>query len=95
MYIFAYLVIPNLIIVKMATVTFDVHEFVGNPSVEELESSNPTKDQLKFIATNFGIQYSHDITKDQLRSLILAHLGMDSETRPQISTECADPSMLL
>lgn len=43
----------------MAT-PFNVQEFVGNPSVGEPNTSNATKDQFKFIATSFGIQFPRD-----------------------------------
>ena len=45
---------------------FDAKEFVGNPSAEELNAAKVTKDQLKFIAANFNIQFTHETKKDHL-----------------------------
>lgn len=54
---------------------FNPVEFVGNPSAEELASAAVTKDDLKYIATTFGITYTHNTTKSQLKSMLLKHLG--------------------
>ena len=58
----------------------DHEEFVGNPSVAELKSKKVNKEQLKYIAREFGIGFSYDTRKDDLMTLILAHLGEDKVT---------------
>ena len=45
---------------------FDAEEFVGNPSAEELKAAKVSKDQLKYIAANFGIQFTHETRKQRL-----------------------------
>ena len=64
----------------------DAEEFVGNPSGEELKARNVTKDQLKFIAANFNIQFTHATEKDHLMTLILTHLDEELRTDPQSET---------
>ena len=69
-------------------------EFVGNPSIEELKTKKVTKDQLKFIAQQFGIPFSHEHRKDALMTLILTHLGEEKEpTSKQDSSQ--DSSLAL
>ena len=65
---------------------FDAEEFVGNPSAEELKAARVTKDQLKYIAANFSIQFTHDTKKEHLMTLILTHLGEEPITDPQSET---------
>ncbi|XP_042877134.1 uncharacterized protein LOC122256474 [Penaeus japonicus] len=70
---------------------FDVNEFICRPSVEVLQSSNPRKDDLKYIATHFKIDYNPDITKPQLQQLILEHLrseeGQDGSSLSAMNTD--------
>ena len=61
---------------------FDQQEFVGNPSVEELKAAKVTKDQLKYIAANFNIQFTHETKKDHLMTLILTHLREEPRIEP-------------
>ena len=61
---------------------FNVEEFVGNPSIEELKVAKVTKDQLKYIAANFNIQFTHETKKDHLMTLILTHLGDKQAASP-------------
>lgn len=58
---------------------FNVEEFVGNPSVEELKTATVTVEQLKYIATNYNIPFTSQTRKPELMSLILAHLGDPEE----------------
>ncbi|XP_071548915.1 uncharacterized protein [Panulirus ornatus] len=53
---------------------FDPVRFVSNPSVEELDSDNITKGNLKFIVTTFRVPFTHSTTKDELKSNIEAYL---------------------
>lgn len=70
-------------------------EFVGNPSILELKNKRATKEQLKYIAKNFGIQYSHDTRKDDLMTLILVHLGADKEATDKQESSPLDSSLAL
>ena len=70
-------------------------EFVNNPSIAELKSKRVTKEQLKFIASNFGLQFSHDLRKDALMTLILAHLGEDKEATEEQEASSLDSSLAL
>lgn len=45
---------------------FDPVEFAGNPSVAKLKFAKVTKDQLKYLATSFGIPLTQ-IAKIQLK----------------------------
>lgn len=73
----------------------DHMEYVGNPSIEELKSKKVTKDQLKYIAQNFGIQFSSDTRKDALMTLIIAHLGGDKEVTSIQEKSPPDSSLAL
>ncbi|XP_071542904.1 uncharacterized protein [Panulirus ornatus] len=53
---------------------FDPVRFVSNHSVEELDSDNITKDNLKFIATTFRVPFTRSTIKDELKSNIEAYL---------------------
>ena len=59
---------------------FNPEEFVGNPTALKLKSKKVTKDQLKTVALDFGINFPCDIRKDALISLVLAHLGKVEQT---------------
>ena len=61
---------------------FDAQEFVGNPSVEEPKAAKATKDQLKYIAANFNIQFTYETKKDHLMTLILTHLREEPRIEP-------------
>lgn len=61
----------------MASIS-NLDEFIGNPSVEELKEAKITKNDLKYIAKNFNISFSSDIRKEELRTLILTHLGEEA-----------------
>ena len=61
---------------------FDVREFCLNPSADLLENANLGKDDWKYIATNFGIQYNSSHTKAELRNIVIASL-VGSEYLPE------------
>ncbi|KAK4314491.1 hypothetical protein Pmani_014196 [Petrolisthes manimaculis] len=54
---------------------FDEPTFVLNPSVDEFISTEIRKDDLKFIATSFKLEFQADIRKAELKRLITKHLG--------------------
>lgn len=70
---------------------FDPQEFVGNPSVEELKAAKVTKDQLKYIAANFNIQFTHETKKDHVMALILTHLGEEPRIEPLLEATSLGP----
>lgn len=65
---------------------FNPEDIVGNLSVEELKNQKVTKEHLKTIARSFGIPFSYDSRKDELMSLVLAHLGEDDQEESQESS---------
>ena len=56
---------------------FDPVLFVGNPSVDELKTTDICKDDLKYIAKSYSIPFTSSTTKTRLKDLILAHLDGD------------------
>lgn len=54
---------------------FDVTAFVLKPSLDEFLSTEIRKDDLKFIATSFKLEFQADIRKAELKKLITKHLG--------------------
>ena len=79
---------------------FNVSEFVGNPDILQFKKTNISKDDLKYIAKTFNIPYSHDTKKDELRVLILSHLGDEdtlkaSHTLQTSQVTTIDPAILL
>lgn len=71
---------------------FNAEEFVGNPSIEELKAAKVNKDQLKYIAANFGIQFTHETRKDHLMTLILTHLGEQGTSSQSVTDTTQGPS---
>ena len=51
--------------------SFDEVDFVHTLNPELLIGAKIKKDQWIFIARYFKIEYSHDITKQQLRDLVI------------------------
>ena len=79
---------------------FSVSEFVGNPDIVEFKRTNICKDDLKYIAKTFDIPFSHDTKKDELRALILTHLGDEETLRASYMLQTSqvttiDPAILL
>lgn len=82
-WIFSFVIVT---VVSLTMVNFDPVEFVSNPSVEDLDSDNITKDDLKYIATIFRIPFTHSTTKDELKANIDAYLrATDPPIRHNIS----------
>ncbi|XP_063592678.1 uncharacterized protein LOC134769876 [Penaeus indicus] len=78
---------------------FDVHDFIANPSVEILNSSNPCKDDFIYMARHWGIDYQKEATKAQLKDLIIEHLQEQHEPQAfpleNIDFDTSNPSQLL
>lgn len=54
---------------------FNAKEFVGNPSVEEFKTARATKDQLRYVAANHNIHFTHETRTDRL--------GVEQRIEPQ------------
>ncbi|XP_076032461.1 uncharacterized protein LOC143020183 [Oratosquilla oratoria] len=74
---------------------FKATEFVGNPEIQEFKETNICKDDLKYIAKTFNISFKPDLRKDELRALILAHLGDKDVLEASRSLQTSDPNLLL
>ncbi|XP_076069698.1 uncharacterized protein LOC143041570 [Oratosquilla oratoria] len=74
---------------------FKATEFVGNPDIQEFKETNICKDDLKYIAKTFNISFKPDLRKDELRALILAHLGDKDVLEASRSLQTSDPNLLL
>ncbi|XP_076028445.1 uncharacterized protein LOC143017540 [Oratosquilla oratoria] len=74
---------------------FKATEFVGNPEIQEFKETNICKDDLKYIAKTFNISFKPDLRKDELRGLILAHLGDKDVLEASRSLQTSDPNLLL
>ena len=57
---------------------FNAVEFTECPSVEALKSSQPRKDDLKYIATHFKINFPSTITKAELLKQLIRYFGGDT-----------------
>ncbi|MPC52494.1 hypothetical protein E2C01_046364 [Portunus trituberculatus] len=74
----------------MASIS-NLDEFVGNRSVAELKNAKITKNELKYLATNFNLAFPSDIRKEELRTLILTHLGEETS----VLSNLVDSSLLV
>ena len=61
---------------------FNVKDFVRKPSVELLQASNPCKDDLKYKAIHFNIEFASDISKSDLHNLVINTL-VNAEVLPE------------
>ena len=57
---------------------FNAVEFTECPSVEALKTSQPRKDDLKYIATHFKINFPSTITKAELLKQLIRYFGGDT-----------------
>ena len=53
---------------------FDVKDFCDEPSLEKLLTKCIKKDQWKYIATHFSIDFTSDMTKELLKNTVIENL---------------------
>ena len=58
----------------MASSTFNIHDFCNAPSLEQLKTHNPKKDDWKAIAKHFNVPITTQMTKEILKNVVIESL---------------------
>lgn len=70
---------------------FDVLDFVHSPHANKLSGATISKDDWKFIATSFKIQYSSSDTKKQIANRVIKELISREKLDPSVSVSGTAP----
>ena len=72
------------------TSQFDVKEFCKEPSLDKLVNQDISKDQWKFIALHFDIEYVSSSNKEQIKNIVIETLA-SKDLLPDIAIDELTP----